>query len=148
MQQLTNTKDLLDIAKSQEATPPPAQLRWHRAKSDPARAWLRLDEVSIPEIAPVRQSIGSQAKSALDLLRSRILRQIRKEGIRKLGLCGVAPNSGTTSIAARLAFSLARQVDLKVMIFDLNLAVPRLGNQFAIAGPLPLQTALATSRLA
>ncbi len=146
MQHLTNSKELFAATKTQPAQEALPEIQWHRAKSDPTRAWLRLNEATIPATAPVRQPIDPQAQAAIDLLRSRLLRQMRQDGIRKLALTSPTQGCGTSTLATRLAIGLASQIDLKIMLFDLNLRRPELCNQFAIKGPTARQTALTGTR--
>lgn len=146
MQHLTNTKELLAAAQTMPEQTALPEIQWHRAKSDPTRAWLRLNEATIPATAPVRQPIDPDAQAAIDLLRSRLLRQMRQTGIRKLALTSPTHGCGTSTLATRLAMGLASQIDLKVMLFDLNLRRPELCNQFAIAGTTARQTALTGTR--
>jgi len=48
--------------------------------------------------------------------------------------CEIRPHPRLATLATRLALGLASQIDLKVMLFDLNLRRPALSNQFAITG--------------
>lgn len=146
MQHVTNTKELFATAQTKPAQAPLPEIQWHRTKSDPTRAWLRLNEATIPATAPVRQPVDADTQAALDLLRSRLLRQMRQTGIRKLALTSPTHGCGTTTLATRLALGLASQIDLKVMLFDLNLRKPELSNQFAITGITARQTALTGTR--
>lgn len=146
MQHLTNTKELFAATQTRPEQAPLPEIQWHRAKSDPTRAWLRLNEATLPATAPVRQPIDASAQAAIDLLRSRLLRQMRQDGIRKLALTSPTHGCGTSTLASRLAVGLASQVDLKVMLFDLNLRKPELCNKFAIAGTIGRQSALTGTR--
>ncbi len=146
MQHLTNSKELFAATKTKPEQEPLPEIQWHRVKSDPTRAWLRLNEATIPLTAPVRQPIDPDTQAAIDLLRSRLLRQMRQNGIRKLALTAPTHGCGTTTLATRLALGLASQIDLKVMLIDLNLRKPELCNQFAITGTTARQTALTGTR--
>lgn len=145
MEQLTNPKDLFDptIGEARPVPPPP---KTYPLKTDPARAWLRLNEAVIPTTAPAAAPISEAVTRSHDLLRSRLLRQLRRDGLRKLALTSPTSGCGTTQIAATLALGLARQIDLKVMVFDFNLRRPMLANQFALGPIAPLSSALAGSR--
>ncbi|WP_298360963.1 exopolysaccharide biosynthesis protein [uncultured Litoreibacter sp.] len=144
MEQLTNTKALLDGTRPSET--PVRDVGILPIKSDPARAWLRLNEVSIPSLAPVKTKVTPNAAAAFDLLRSRVLRQARKDGIRRLAITSPTPGCGATTVTAALALSLARQIDLKIMVFDLNLRSPGLSAEFALSESVSRVSALGRVR--
>ncbi len=145
MEQLTNTKELFDVALHDTKVALPSRAKYPN-KSDPARAWLRLNEVKIPATAPTRTALTPEIGHTLDLLRSRLLRQIRKEGIRRLALTAPTTGCGTTTIASSLALSLARQIDLKVMLFDFNLRTPALAKKLSLTPLAPRYCALSGGR--
>lgn len=142
MEQITNPKALFDATQKD---PPEAQPVFS-LKSDPARAWLRLNETTIPSQAPVFQQSTPQTKAAFDLLRSRVLRQMRQDGIRRLGLASPTVGCGTTTVATSLALSLSRQIDLKVLLFDFNLRRPALAKRFGLEAVAPHHCALSGLR--
>ncbi len=145
MEQIANPRAMLDTAlRDEKATTHDPEV--YSSKSDPARAWLRLNEVTIPKSAPVMMGANSAEKAPFDLLRSRIMRQLRKDGIRKLALTAPTASCGTSTLTANLALSVARQIDLKVMVFDLNLRRPNLVNLFALTPTAPRSPALSGQR--
>lgn len=115
-------------------------------KTDPARAWLRLTEVQIPASAPIRDQTDGAGRAAIDLLRSRIMRQIRRDGLRRLALTAPTHGCGTSLIAACLALSLSKRMDLKVLLFDMNLRAPMLAQLFGLKAVAPRQSVLAGVR--
>ena len=114
--------------------------------ADPARAWLRLTEVQIPASAPIRDQTDDAGRAAIDLLRSRIMRQIRRDGLRRLALTAPTHGCGTSLIAACLALSLSKRMDLKVLLFDMNLRAPMLAQLFGLKAVAPRQSVLAGVR--
>ncbi len=140
MEQITNPRAMLDTALRDEKP------KITRSEIDPARAWLRLSEVTIPTNAPVKMQADAQTAASFDLLRSRILRQMRKDGLRKLAITAPTAGCGSTTLTANLALSIARQIDVKVMVFDLNLRKPDLVNQFDLASTAPRSSALSGQR--
>ncbi|MEM9581762.1 MAG: CpsD/CapB family tyrosine-protein kinase [Pseudomonadota bacterium] len=145
MEQITNPREMLDTAL-RDSPPRLSETESYATPSDPARAWLRLNEVTLPATAPVLTNADPAARASFDLLRSRILRQMRKDGVRKLALTSPTRRCGVTTLAANLALSMARQIDMKVMVFDLNLRKPNLVNQFALNATAPRSCVLSGQR--
>ncbi|MDA8746842.1 CpsD/CapB family tyrosine-protein kinase [Litoreibacter sp.] len=145
MEQIANPRAMLDTAIRDDRTTA-SDAHVYATPSDPARAWLRLNEVVIPKSAPVIAQSNAEVKASFDLLRSRILRQMRKDGLRKLALTSPTPSCGTTTLTANLALSLSRQIDLKIIVFDLNLRRPNLVNLFSLTPTAPRSSALSGQR--
>lgn len=64
--------------------------------------------------------------AAMDQLRSQILRVIGERGWRRLGVAGPRRGAGASFVATGLAASLARLEKLRILLIDLDLAVPSL----------------------
>ncbi|MEM7470466.1 MAG: hypothetical protein AAF340_03875 [Pseudomonadota bacterium] len=114
----------------------------YKVKIDPARAWLRLNEVAIPAHAPVMDAPDPSEARAVDLLRSRLARQLRQDGVKKLAITAPTKACNAHRLAAQLALSLARQVDLKVMLLDFDLRAPQLATHFGLSSVAPIWSAL------
>ncbi|MFN0113326.1 MAG: tyrosine-protein kinase family protein [Paracoccaceae bacterium] len=105
-----------------------------RNKPQPAVAsiadWLALPEIDIgPDRARANRIMAlSGAKEAVpyDILRSRVLRQLRDKSWSRLAVTSPDPACGKTTVSLNLALSLSRQRDIKVMLFDLDLRRPAL----------------------
>lgn len=69
---------------------------------------------------------GGREATPYDMLRSRSLRFMREKEWNRLAITSPGAACGKTTIAVNLALSLARQKDLKVMLFDLDLRRPAL----------------------
>jgi Mrp family chromosome partitioning ATPase len=113
---------------------------------DPARAWLRLNDVEIPKNAPLLSWFPKKAETAIDLLRSRLIRQIRQEGVRKLAITSPTTGCGAEAIAAQLGLALSRQSDSKVMIFDFNMHDPKLARLYGLSTIAPRHPAVTQDR--
>ncbi len=92
--------------------------------------WSLLKEVSISprvarkhRIAALKQSKDS---GPYDMLRSRALRIMRENKWTTLAITSPNKSCGKTTICANLAFSLARQSDLRIVVLDLDLRRPAL----------------------
>lgn len=158
MEQLINPKAMIanamrdaapsDTGNSARNSTGPIMLtpQLYPVKADPARAWLRLTEVQIPASAPLRNQTDGAGRAAIDLLRSRIMRQMQRDGLRRLALTAPTHGCGTSLIAACLALSLSRRMDLKVLLFDMNLRAPMLAQLFGLKAIAPRQSTLAGPR--
>ena len=69
---------------------------------------------------------GGKDAGPYDMLRSRTLRAMKDKGWRRLAITSPDPGCGKTTISMNLAFSLARQKDLRIMLADLDLRRPSL----------------------
>jgi len=64
---------------------------------------------------------GGQESAPYDMLRTRMLQQAKKHGWRRVALVSPHSSCGKSTVAANLAFSLARQRNLHSMVFDFDL---------------------------
>lgn len=71
----------------------------------------------------VTQVANSKA-TAFDILRTKVLLQMRQNGWKRLAITSPMPNSGKTTMSCNLALGLARQTDLRSMVLDLDLRDP------------------------
>lgn len=140
MKQLVDPKGLIEDAKA-SAEPMVLGPQLYPLQSDPARAWLRLSEVKIPASAPLCHLTDAAGSASIDLLRTRLLRQMRKERVKRLALTAPTAQCGTSLLCASLALSLSKHADLKVMLFDLNLRNPGLAYLFGLTAASPRQSA-------
>jgi Mrp family chromosome partitioning ATPase len=77
-----------------------------------------LDRHRIPTFA------GGAAAAPFDMMRTRILQQMRAKGWRRLAITSPSSGCGKTTLALNLAFSLARQTDLRTGLIELDLRRP------------------------
>lgn len=70
--------------------------------------------------------LGGKEAAAYDLLRSRTLRVMGEKGWKRVALTSPEASCGKSTIALNLALALARQTDLRVMLFDVDLRRPSL----------------------
>ena len=67
---------------------------------------------------------ASPAATPFDILRTKVLLQMRQNGWRRLAITSPMPNSGKTTTACNLALGLGRQSDLRSVLLDLDLREP------------------------
>jgi protein-tyrosine kinase len=99
-------------------------------------AWAALsgftpDPTRLREHHVVTLAGGGEA-SAFDAMRTRTLQQMRSNGWHKLGITSPGPNCGKSTVALNLAFSLARQADLRVILLELDLRRPTLARTLGL----------------
>lgn len=103
----------------------------------PSDAWRQLTEITLDAQTLRRNNIildqtDPQAVH-IDRLRTRCLRVMRSSGLRRLAITSPSPGCGKSTVAANLALSMARQRDLRVMLFDFDLRKPSLIHHFDLA---------------
>ena len=90
---------------------------WSELQSfQPSKGTLR-DHRVVTEVA-------SSAATPFDILRTKILLQMQQNGWTRLAITSPMPSSGKTTTACNLALGLARQTELRSMLFDMDLRDP------------------------
>jgi protein-tyrosine kinase len=104
-----------------------------KAQSGPARTdtgspWTSLAPLTLDPAVLKRNRIvtmeAGQAATAFDILRTKILLQMRENGWTRLAITSPQPTCGKTTIACNLGIGMTRQPDLKAILFDLDLRRP------------------------
>ncbi len=85
---------------------------------------------------------GGQESAPYDMLRTRILQQAKHHGWRRVAIVSPHSNCGKSTTAANLAFSLARQRDLRSMVLDLDLRRSGLTKILGQSGPYSMADVL------
>jgi Mrp family chromosome partitioning ATPase len=107
-------------------------------KADPALAWAALTPCQ-PDVARlVKHRItavtgGAQA-TPFDMMRTKVIQQMRANGWRRLAITSPTPDCGKSTIALNLAFSLARQTELRTILAEIDLRRPSLGATLGLRG--------------
>ncbi len=101
------------------------------AQGAPAGNWGRLAEIA-PDPAALRRGRvvswdrADPAYLSFDVLRTRLLSACRERGWTRIAITSPTQGCGKTTVAANLAFSLARQPETRTALIDLDLRAPRL----------------------
>lgn len=95
------------------ATPDPAHLTRHRV---------------------VTQSYNTTA-IPFDILRTKVVLQMRKHGWRRLAITSATPTCGKSTITCNLAMGLSRQSDLQAIVMELDLRAPSLAKMLGLTPP-------------
>lgn len=70
-----------------------------------------------------------------DMLRARVLRLMKANGWRSIAITSPTPGCGKTMICLNLAFSLARRIDGRVLLAELDMVKPRMARTLGITPP-------------
>ena len=87
---------------------------------------LQMDPAALERHRVVTHTKSDPAHIAFDLLRTRMLSVCRENGWRRVGVSSPTKGCGKSTICVNLAFSLARQARMRVLLLDLDLRHPRL----------------------
>lgn len=104
-------------------TPRPAAQLHGKADAWAALAPFAPDSALLTQHRIVTLS-ANKAATAFDILRTKILLQMREQGWTRLAITSPHPACGKTTIACNLALGMTRQPDLNAMLFDLDLRRP------------------------
>ncbi|EDM72756.1 ATPases involved in chromosome partitioning-like protein [Roseobacter sp. AzwK-3b] len=78
-----------------------------------------------------------------DMMRTKLMQKMRKQGWRRVGFTSPGAGSGKTMTCLNLAFSLARQSDLKIMVVELDMRRPSIARVLGLKEPVQFSEALA-----
>lgn len=84
---------------------------------------------------------GPQA-TPFDVMRTKLLHEMRSNEWRRIAITSPSNDCGKSTICLNLAFSLARQPDLRVMLIELDLRRPSLGRMMRLTGDANFAAAL------
>ncbi|MGR3762397.1 CpsD/CapB family tyrosine-protein kinase (plasmid) [Roseobacteraceae bacterium NS-SX3] len=95
------------------------------AAAGPEAAWAALRPLGTDPRQLARSRLvahhGGPEAAPYDMLRTRMLQQIRANGWRRIALVSPDSGCGKSTTAANLAFSFGRQKDLRTMLLDLDM---------------------------
>lgn len=96
--------------------------------AEPPALWHQLKEAKLSAHAARKNRITTLSPNKnsgpYDLLRSRVLHLMVENGWQSIAVTSPNAACGKTTVSVNLAFSLARQTDLRVMLFDFDLRRP------------------------
>jgi len=75
---------------------------------------------------------GGREAAPFDMMRTKILQQVRTNGWRRIVVTSPTAQCGKTTITVNLGFSLARNTDLRVLVVELDLRRPELASLLGI----------------
>jgi protein-tyrosine kinase len=91
-------------------------------------AWALLPPLTLSAAHVARQRIvtvaGGHEATHFDAMRTKVIQAMRSNGWRRLAITSPTAGCGKTTIALNLAFSLARQQDLRIVLAELDFRRP------------------------
>ena len=106
-------------------TPPAASAADAKAAAWSALGAGQIDPARMRKTRIVAMTGGADAVP-FDMLRTKVLQQMRANGWKRLAFTSPTPACGKSTIALNLAFSLARQAELRTILCELDLRRPML----------------------
>lgn len=102
-----------------------------RSGADAATAaWNQIPRLEFEQRRLVKKRLvalrGGGEATPYDVLRTKVLQMMTANKWKRLLITSPAPGSGKTTTSANLAISLARQIDLRVVLMDLDMRRPAL----------------------
>lgn len=92
--------------------------------------WLALEDLPLKPRAlknsRILTSEGGADAAPFDMLRTRVLQQMRANNWRRLAITSPTSGCGKTTTCCNLAFSLARQADLRTVVIEIDMRRPAL----------------------
>ncbi|WP_299784530.1 CpsD/CapB family tyrosine-protein kinase [uncultured Roseobacter sp.] len=90
--------------------------------------WQNLSTFDVTDEQLLRHRVvtreATSAAAPFDILRTKVLLQMRQNGWTRLGITSPMPQSGKTTTACNLALGLGRQRDLRAILMDTDLRDP------------------------
>lgn len=109
--------------------------RWH--PDDIAARWKALKQVSLNrrqlDLSLLVAKDGGPNSAPFDMLRTKVLHQMRTNGWRRIGITSPLMGCGKSTVALNLAFSFARNPEMRVMLLDADLRRPSIATMLGIA---------------
>jgi Mrp family chromosome partitioning ATPase len=89
---------------------------------------------------------GGHEAAGVDMMRTRVLQQMRDNGWRRLAITSPTASCGKSTISLNLAMSLQRQSDLRTVLVELDLRRPALSKMLGITEDLSFAHVLEGTR--
>lgn len=109
------------------------------AVTDADALWQGIPEAELNRTALLQSRIlsqnASQESTPFDVLRTKILYQMRQNGWKRLAITSPLPQCGKSTTAVNLALALGRQPELRSMLFDLDLRAPTVAQKLGLPQP-------------
>jgi protein-tyrosine kinase len=110
------------------------------AATGPTAAWMKLAEATLKprklDAARIVAHRPGPEAAPFDLMRTNLLRHLREQNWTRVAITSPSSGCGKTTTSLNLAFSLARQADLRVMVLELDLRRPSMARTLGLSGPL------------
>ncbi|MEW9920355.1 CpsD/CapB family tyrosine-protein kinase [Marimonas sp. MJW-29] len=105
-----------------------------KAPDSLSERWQALSPFEVQDKILVKHRVVTQSArkeaTPFDILRTKVVLQMRQKGWTRLAITSPMPSSGKTTMACNLALGLGRQRDLRSMLFDFDLRDPSVQDFF------------------
>ncbi|MGC8201387.1 CpsD/CapB family tyrosine-protein kinase [Aliiroseovarius sp. PTFE2010] len=123
-----------------------SQQRQVKRAGSPAARWSEIKPYE-PDIDLLTKNrivtlTPSAEANPFDILRTKVLLQMRQNGWKRLAVTSPTPECGKTTTACNLAFGMSRQSDLRTMLLDFDLHRPAVGKYLNISSGDAIQRIL------
>ena len=139
LQKARNAREEKPAVKSGGTGAAAARAERTRAAASTDELWAELRSFDVPPEHLVEQRVMTQEAgpnaAPFDILRTKILLQMRQNGWKRLAITSPMPRSGKTTMACNLALGLGRQKDLRTILMDLDLREPSIHSFFKTNPP-------------
>jgi len=102
-------------------------------------AWLSIAPVTLDPEHLIRQRIVSHDNSrdsgAFDILRTKLMLQMKKHGWRRIAITSPTPVCGKSTVVCNLALGLSRQSDIRTVVLELDLRKPSIAEMLGVRPP-------------
>lgn len=106
-----------------------------KVSSDVDTLWANIEEFETPrtqlEKSRIFTHVAGGNATPFDILRTKIILQMRQNGWKRLAVTSPMPSSGKTTTACNLALGLGRQSDIRSILLDFDLRDPSVASFFA-----------------
>lgn len=120
------------------------------SSDDPKALWNALPQVDLERDSLVRMRILSQNASVestpFDVLRTKVLYQMKQNGWTRLAVTSPMPQSGKSTTIVNLALAMGRQPELNTILFDFDLRTPTVGEKLGLPTPRSIAPLLSGER--
>ena len=124
------------LAPASAARPVPSEAAPQPADAGAGSVWQELAEIR-PSVATMERNhvyahTRGAAAASFDLMRTKLLHQLRSHNWRRVAITSPTAACGKTTLALNLAFSLGRQPDLRSMLIELDLRRPAMADALGL----------------
>lgn len=141
-----------EAAPSNPAPAPPSSRDVERSAQPPgdpdvAKAWQALPQFVPNEKLLMNRRVvsffGGLAAQPFDMMRTKILQQTKANNWKRIAITSPTAKCGKSTIAANLAFSLARQSEIRVLVIEIDMRRPEIANVLGMKENLAFARVLA-----
>lgn len=114
---------------------------------DVSQVWEALPLIELNHKLLKRKRImaleGGRDATDIDMMRTRVLQQMRDNGWRRLAITSPTASCGKSTLTLNLALSLQRQADLRTVVVEMDLRRPSVAGMLGLKGDISFASVLA-----